>query len=96
MQRRKKSRLNHRYLNDRNDWRLGFLNLKKKGTRNNLIGNTEIQKLWIPELLFDNAATTTKVFKLLLPCGDVPEPKSGDTFHLYPLLKVALIKYLIM
>ena len=46
---------------NRNDWRLTFSNLKKDGTRKNLIGEEERKIIWIPELIFDNGILESKV-----------------------------------
>jgi len=45
----------------RYDWRLKFLNLKKNGTRQNIIGQEEREEMWIPDLVFDNALKEKKV-----------------------------------
>ena len=48
----------------RHDWRITFINLKKEGTRINLIGEEDRNKIWIPELIFDNGLTDSKVVSL--------------------------------
>ena len=50
----------HRY-----DWRLAFVNLKTDGARKNIIKEEERNKIWIPQLVFDNALKEIQVWFLL-------------------------------
>ena len=49
-------------MTDRYDWRLDFYNLRTDRARRNIIGEDEVDKIWIPELIFDNAKADSKVF----------------------------------
>lgn len=44
------------------DWRLSFVNLKTDGARKNIIKEEERDKIWIPQLVFDNAVKEIQVF----------------------------------
>jgi hypothetical protein len=43
------------------DWRLTFVNLQKVETHKNIIGTEEQQKIWIPNLIFDNSVEDIEV-----------------------------------
>jgi hypothetical protein len=43
------------------DWRLTFVNLKKDEKHKNIIGTEEREKLWIPNLIFDNSVEDVQI-----------------------------------
>jgi hypothetical protein len=45
----------------RNDWRLQFVNLKNDTSRKNIIGKQERDKIWIPNLVFDNSVKDIQI-----------------------------------
>jgi hypothetical protein len=43
------------------DWRLTFVNLKADERHTNIIGTDEREKLWIPNLIFDNSVEDVQI-----------------------------------
>jgi hypothetical protein len=43
------------------DWRLIFVNLKKDERRKNIIGPEEQEKIWVPNLVFDNSVEDVQI-----------------------------------
>ncbi len=43
------------FINFRTDWRLTYYNLRKTGLRQSNVGDDERNKIWIPNLIFDNS-----------------------------------------
>jgi hypothetical protein len=43
------------------DWRLTFVNLKKDERRKNIIGPEEREKIWVPNLVFDNSVEDVQI-----------------------------------
>ena len=43
------------FINFRTDWRLTYYNLRKTGLRQSNVGDDERNKIWIPNLIFENS-----------------------------------------
>ena len=50
-------------ISNRVDWRLKFINLKTGDYRKNIIGDEDLLRIWIPNLIFDNTVHDHQVIK---------------------------------
>ena len=65
------------------DWRLGYTNLKTGGTYKNILNEEEKNKIWIPDLNFENAVEEKKVLpSTVLIYGSQFSDKKSNIFHI--------------